>query len=398
VCNGMRLAHHHYSNLKMFDPMRLNISSRITFLDGLRGISIVAVILFHALGRYPDLLPYGGKFSGIPLIKYGWLGVELFFVISGFVILMTLEKSSSFRDFMLRRWFRLFPAMLACSAFIFITAPLFPERPAGQPKLINLLPGLTFINYGWGWLQESLSPLESAFWSLFVEVKFYIVFGISYFMAGRVVAIWVLLVFFTLAHLTPVVMPLVSELGVLWRLTQYITYNIGAQHFGWFAAGALFYQYFVQRRVRYFISALMVASVAAFTVRDPVLKESVPILAPLIVIVLFVAALISERFKIFLSSRVLLWLGFISYPLYLLHENIMVALIIKIGRLSQWIPLILLPVFPIGVVIFLGWIIAAKVEGALQERLRRPYIFFRRLLRIKDTFPVSAEQPKAERG
>ena len=75
---------------------------RIKYLDGLRGIAILLVILYHAFGGngYNGVIHYGDSFSNILFFKFGYLGVQLFFLISGFVILMTLEKSKSFIHFM----------------------------------------------------------------------------------------------------------------------------------------------------------------------------------------------------------------------------------------------------------------------------------------------------------
>ena len=97
---------------------------RISYLDGHRGIAILLVLLYHAFSRWTELVPYGNDFADFPLFRFGYLGVELFFLISGFVILMTLEKFNSFTEFMYHRWLRLFPAMLICSLFVFFTAAL----------------------------------------------------------------------------------------------------------------------------------------------------------------------------------------------------------------------------------------------------------------------------------
>ena len=85
---------------------------RIAFLDGLRGIAILLVVFYHAYTRWSDIVPYGARYAHFPVAQLGWLGVELFFMISGFVIYMTLEKCRSFGEFLYRRWLRLFPAML----------------------------------------------------------------------------------------------------------------------------------------------------------------------------------------------------------------------------------------------------------------------------------------------
>lgn len=164
------------------------MNNRIAFLDGLRGIAILLVVLFHAYSRYPDIVPYKDSYKYFPLFEYGFLGVQLFFLLSGFVILMTLERSKNFFSFMYKRWIRLFPAMLIATILIFSTAFLFYERPGGMPNLYSVLPGLLFIEpslldkiVGGG----KILPLEGAFWSLYIEMMFYIIFGISYFILGK---------------------------------------------------------------------------------------------------------------------------------------------------------------------------------------------------------------------
>ena len=158
---------------------------RIKYLDGLRGIAILLVISYHAFGGdgYKGTIYYGNKFQDLLFFKYGYLGVQLFFLISGFVILMTLEKSKSFIDFMYKRWLRLFPAMLIATFLIYTTASIFYERPAGIPNIHSIIPGLFFIN---PIILEKITnihfpTMEGAFWSLYVEMFFYIIFGLSYF-------------------------------------------------------------------------------------------------------------------------------------------------------------------------------------------------------------------------
>lgn len=156
---------------------------RIAYIDSFRGIAILLVIGFHAFSRWPGIVPYGGQYADITLFRFGWMGVQLFFLVSGFVILMTLEKCAGIRDFLYRRWLRLFPAMLICSGLIYLTLGLFRERPGGTPPAISLIPGITFIDPVWIRCASghSIPSLEGAFWSLFVEFKFYVIAALLYY-------------------------------------------------------------------------------------------------------------------------------------------------------------------------------------------------------------------------
>ena len=68
-------------------------------LDGLRGIAITLVVLFHIFARPQELTPWLAEYASLWPVKYGFLGVELFFLISGFLIAKPLESSRSLIHF-----------------------------------------------------------------------------------------------------------------------------------------------------------------------------------------------------------------------------------------------------------------------------------------------------------
>ena len=78
---------------------------RLTELDSLRGIAAMAVVLFHYTTRFTEL--YGHTAPPVFSVPLGHLGVNLFFMISGFVIFMTLERTLTSRDFIISRFSRL---------------------------------------------------------------------------------------------------------------------------------------------------------------------------------------------------------------------------------------------------------------------------------------------------
>ncbi|PPU78366.1 acyltransferase [Xanthomonas cucurbitae] len=142
---------------------------RYPALDLLRGIAIVWVMLFHSFvvgGLGPDWAW---------LSRYGWMGVDLFFVLSGFLIgsqvLMPLARGQrlDFKDFYLRRAFRILPAF-AVVLIVYMAWPGLREAPGLAPWwmfasfTLNL-----FVDYG---QQAAFSHA----WSLCVEEHFYLVF------------------------------------------------------------------------------------------------------------------------------------------------------------------------------------------------------------------------------
>lgn len=350
-----------------------NTPLRIAFLDGLRGVAILLVAFYHAFARWPDIVPYGNSLASFLIFQYGWLGVQLFFLISGFVIFMTLERCTSFPVFILRRWLRLFPAMLICSTIIYLTAPLFPERPLGQPSFYDLIPGLTFIDPDW-WSKLfglEFRSIDGAFWSLYIEVKFYIVFGLLYFSIGWRKAILALFTLFCLTVATALTRKVAPGLEL--RLLGKILAACGAEHWGWFAAGALYYKYYREKRPFLLIYAITAAVISALALSGFKSEQQLP---TLLICLIFTLSIVNKRAQSLLTHPCLLFIGFISYPLYLIHQNMMIALIVKLGHnLPSMLPS-LMPVIPIALVMTISWIVAAYLEPWTREKLKLPYTRF----------------------
>lgn len=143
--------------------------NRLPGLDLLRAIAIAWVMLFHSfvaggLGERHDWLS-----------RYGWMGVDLFFVLSGYLIGSQLLKPLAggerlaFGDFYLRRAFRVLPAFLAVLALYF-TVPSFREADGIQPMWQFLTFTVNFL------IDYEHNKAFSHVWSLCVEEHFYLVF------------------------------------------------------------------------------------------------------------------------------------------------------------------------------------------------------------------------------
>ena len=347
-------------------------TNRLLFLDGLRGIAIFLVLLFHAYADWPKELPYHQQFEDIFLFHYGRYGVQLFFIISGFVIAMTLVKCKSFLDFLYRRWLRLFPAMLVGSLLILITAPLFTQRPYGVPQLQDLLPGLTFIEpeFFRFFFDKDQKVLEGLFWTLFVEVKFYILAGLLYFTIGprKMIAVLAAMFFSTIVfefaspHLS---LALTDQLRAL---LHYLNWA----HYGWFAAGALFYQYYVSKDMRYWFAALLIALIAARCLGGLPTKSMIYMT---ILVLIFAFSMFNLTVQKVLSTKTLVFIGFISYPLYLVHENATVSMINQIHDSYPILPNVMLPIVPTLMSIGVAWIIAKYLEPFTRKLIKRVFSF-----------------------
>src|SRR5581483_7763733 len=154
---------------------RFRATRYFSSLDGLRAISILAVIWYHV----PELRL---------IWRTGFLGVHLFFVISGFLITTILlrEKSEfgkiSLRNFYVRRTLRIFPAYYLTLA-LFLVACLTTQELRGEPFAIYLHHLPSFLTYtsnwfvypgGWGPGLPSARVIFVAAWSLATEEQFYL--------------------------------------------------------------------------------------------------------------------------------------------------------------------------------------------------------------------------------
>ena len=342
-------------------------SQRIEFLDGLRGVAILLVMLFHAYTRWKEIMPYGDRFADFTLFRHGWLGVELFFIISGFVIFMTLERCINFRDFILRRWLRLFPAMLICSLITYFTAPLFTARPAGVPELHNILTGLVFVDpETLSWLfHTSFDSIEGAFWSLYIEMRFYFIFGLAFFFFGWRYAVAILVFLFCSNDIILAAIKHYPTVKLSW-LDSFGKF-VGTSYYGWFAIGALLYKYYHECKRKYLWLAIVVAVAACY--------DNGKGFAGILVLI-YIFSLNYRRVQRILSCRFLVFIGFVSYPLYLIHENMIVSMTIQIGNILPGALQIMTPLLPMVVVVAISWVVTKYLEPALKKIIRRPYNWF----------------------
>ncbi len=162
--------------------------ARIPELDGLRGIAILAVMIFH-FGATP-LSP--GSFRKV--LEIGWSGVDLFFVLSGFLItgilLRTKERSRYFFNFYTRRTLRIFPLYYGCLVLLFLVVlPLVRSGPVLALRADAPWYWLHLSNFRTAWGPFSGS-FVGHFWSLAVEEQFYLVWPLIVLLLPERALLW----------------------------------------------------------------------------------------------------------------------------------------------------------------------------------------------------------------
>jgi peptidoglycan/LPS O-acetylase OafA/YrhL len=344
-------------------PLRLGYRPA---LDGIRGLAIACVVLFHTV-RFPGA---------------GFLGVDLFFVLSGFLIttLLLEERAQygkvSLRDFYRRRALRLLPALLVLLGVFLVFSILAAAAESRSPHqaIFGVVAGLGYFSnvaMAAGASGLTMPPELGHLWSLAAEEQFYIV--------------WPAVLFLAIRGRVRLALIVVGAAIALTAVEQLRLYFAGAN---WPRMG-----FGVDTRSSSILVGCLLALVLATSVR-PTIEAGARRLGPLVLVALLGLMIVDPQKRLFtgplllfavvsavlivqaldsrsalakgLSSRPTVFLGRISYSLYLWHVPIFVVL----GLSSRRVELMDIPALALA----LGCAIASYyfVELPFLRRKRHP--------------------------
>ncbi|WP_255657723.1 acyltransferase [Actinoplanes sp. L3-i22] len=339
---------------------------RLATLDALRLIAALAVASFHLTvawridgRREPEhFLPHLTHVT-----VYGFLGVELFFLISGFVIGMS-SWNRSLGDFFTSRVSRLYPAYWIC---VLITAAVVTLAPIAGGVPVTGEPGLREIAANLTMLQEPLGipAVDTVYWTLFVELRFYLLFavmvafGLTYRRVVLFCAIWM-----TVAAIGPALGS--TALQVL-AVPQYAPYFIAG------IAAFLIHRFGRSPLLFGIVGFAWLISVARVIDRVTDIHPGfrVPVWPGVLIITLAYAAVLAialgwtDRIR----WRWLTTAGALTYPFYLLHQRIGYTFI-RHAHESTNLPAWALVASTIVLLLGLSWLVYRLVERPLAKRLR----------------------------
>jgi len=292
-------------------------------LDGIRGISILLVFGLHFTPR---------------LMPGGYFGVEVFFVLSGFLITALLLQewqrlnAINLRDFYLRRAFRLGPALLLYLILLSAYAFLFMSREHATELYVGVLATLSYVS---NWMIALVPSFPTGIlaitWSLAVEEQFYL--------------FWPLTLFLLLRKLNPRVIILLIMTGLTLVVThRFFLFQDGATFrrmyyatdtradgllWGCLLACATAWELFPKSRA-FEVAMKALAVLAAIFLfylvlimksSNPLLFKGVFTLATLAIVIVITTVVLWPSFSGFaiLKFAPLVWIGRISYGLYLWH-------------------------------------------------------------------------------
>ena len=139
---------------------------RLGWLDAVRGYAALVVVLFHLS---PSLLGSERHHAIFAIIDFGKYGVLLFFLVSGYVIPMSLEKHGSLRRFWIGRLFRIYPAYLFAIVFLILCSAALPVAMRAE-TVSSVLGHASMLSDPLG-----LRGAVRVFWTLSYEMVFYLV-------------------------------------------------------------------------------------------------------------------------------------------------------------------------------------------------------------------------------
>lgn len=292
-------------------------NNRYLELDALRGIAAIMIVFFH-FTLYRNEAELG--------FKLGTTGVDLFFMISGFVILLSLERIKKSKQFIINRVSRLYPTYWVSATFTFILIiiySLYKNNPS-DIEIIQYFANLTMFQF-----YLNIPDLDGPYWTLIIEMLFYI------FML-------VLFHFNKLKHIVNIglslniIIAFIGHFGINQEMVQILFSQVPILQF-WplFYSGILFYILFTRPvsplKLFVLIGFCLLLQISLYDYsgvhRNYIsqIEYSIMLISYFTIFTLF----IHGKLK-FLIQKPLLFFGEISFALYLIHQFLSLKIVIPV--------------------------------------------------------------------
>lgn len=318
-------------------------SRRLFELDVLRGIAALGVVIFHYTSQYNTVYKHSSELNFY--FSYGRHGVEFFFILSGFVILMSLERIKSSLDFIVGRFARLYPnywvGIILTS--IIITLSQLPEE---QISLTNILINFTMFQ---GFF--NVPNVDGVYWTLYIELCFYILM-LSLFRSKLlkyiepIITGWLVVALFfciktyaarwgwfadavnfdsySLQDNLVLISQATTQAGFIDNLTNTLRDILILKYAHLFILGIMLYKQYTKGFTLYRWAVIVVCILAQrFAYSHEQSWETTIFVAGFTLLIL----LSMQGYLKWINFKPLIFLGSISYSLYLIHQNLGYAVI-----------------------------------------------------------------------
>ena len=327
---------------------------RLVQLDALRGIAILMVMGFHYTARYQAIYGHPQHLDFyFPLGRYG---VQLFFIISGFVIYLTLGKTKNWKDFVISRFSRLYPVYWVS---VIITSGVIWtfSLPGREPSLFSMMVNMSMIQ---DWF--SIPHVDGVYWTLSLELSFYLIM-LFVFILDRLERIevicirWILFILLARGceeYFSFQILPVIKILLIL-------------DYANLFIIGIMFYRRYVQKSHWGAIVIIFASLLLEFILHG---YES-GIICSLFAAMVNMAIFRNKIADIIFSAKPLIFIGSISYSLYLLHQNIGYVMLRYLYSLEVK-PVAAIPIVYL-IVLGLAVLLNLLIEVPAREGIRRAW-------------------------
>ncbi|CAL9296269.1 acyltransferase family protein [Streptomyces rochei] len=340
--------------------------NRLAALDGLRFLAALAVVLFHFVGQTPGAMefvwgrPPGELFpEAHRYFAFGRLGVDLFFLISGFVICMSAWGRTP-RDFFISRVTRLYPmywvAIIVSASVIYLF-----DTPFGHPN-----PRMLFANFTMLQTPLGVDNLDSVYWTLWPELCFYLTFAVVVWKGLTYQRVVIFCGLWTVAAV------LAPSAGI-----PLLTLLVNPTSAPFFIAGMAFYLMYRYRPTPLLWGIVAMSWLLAlhFLLAPHGGRNNWDTWAPwrgwLIVsttVFFLLIAAIALGWTTWIRGRWLTVAGTLTFPLYLLHDVIGVTILHRFGdHVDPWTLVLALT----GGLIVLSYVVQRLVERPIAQAMRR---------------------------
>jgi len=318
-------------------------------LDSFRGLAALAVVMFH--------MKVEGSITNLSFFLNSNLFVELFFVLSGFVIThgYGFKTNFSFYNFFISRSFRLIP-LHVIMLFVFILIEIgkliafkhnftFNHQPfTGRESLDEILPNL-FLLQSWSYLTNYMS-FNTPSWSISIEYYMYFIFALLLYIKSFLkYALWILIS--------------ISMFILLYTHNEIITIQI-INGLSCFFSGALVYLIYkhthsfipISKNIATVIEAITIMLI--FYIISSNLNHKTLIASLFFCIVIFIFAFEKGHISSLLKSNVFAYLGKISYSIYMTHYAVLMITLSLFMIIQKLFHIDLAPMIDVGRFLTLG--------------------------------------------